>query len=92
MVQISHAEQHQQFPEGTAVYALDGERLGTVRDVYDHYFRIKQDGDDLPDLEVPPHAVARYDGKRIDLSVNRRALTPVNDAESILRRTQQENG
>jgi hypothetical protein len=91
MKPISHAEQHQKFPAGTVVFALDGERLGTVRDVYDHFFRVKQDGDDLGDLEVPPHAVASFDGEKIQLSVNRRALTIVDDTESALRRYQQEN-
>jgi len=91
MEHISHAEQHRQFPAGTVVFALDGERLGTIRTVYDHFFLVKQDGNEHADLEVPPHAVARHDGERIYLSVNRRALTTVDDAQSALRRVEHDN-
>lgn len=92
MSHISHEEQHRKFPVGTVVFALNGERLGTVRTVYDHFFLVKQDASEHADLEVPPHAVVRFEGGRIDLSVNRTALTVVDDAESSLRRSQHENG
>ena len=86
MERISHAEQHRRFPPGTVVIALDGQRLGTVRTVYDHFFLVSQDGTDHADLEVPPHAVARYEGDRIYLTVNREALSVVDDEESAGRR------
>lgn len=86
MERMSHEEQHRQFPVGTVVFALDGQRLGTIRTVYDHFFLVGQDGDPHADLEVPPHAVARFDGERLYLTVNREALSVVDDEESASRR------
>ena len=88
MERISHEEQHQRFPAGTEVIALDGQRLGTVRAVFDHYFLVSQDRNPHADLDVPPHAVARYDGGRIYLSVNREALSVVDVEEAAGRRLQ----
>jgi hypothetical protein len=79
---ISHEEQHRKFPPGTEVVALNGERLGTVRTVFDHYFLVSQEGNPHADLEVPPHAVARYDGEKIFLTVNRGALSVVDVEEA----------
>jgi hypothetical protein len=86
MERMSHAEQHRKFPPGTVVVSADGRRLGTVRTVYDHYFLVSQDGTQHADLEVPPHAVARFDGERIYLTVNREALSVVDDEEAASRR------
>ena len=86
MERISHEDQHRMFPPGTEVVALDGERLGTVRAVFDHYFLVSQEGNPHADLEVPPHAVAHYDGERIYLTVNRGALSVVDVEEAAGRR------
>lgn len=86
MERMSHEEQHRKFVPGTVVVALDGQRLGTVRTVYDHFFLVSQDGNPHADLEVPPHAIASFDGERIYLTVNREALTSVDDEESASRR------
>ena len=86
MERMSHQEQHRRFPPGTPVIALNGERLGTVRTVYDHFFLVEQDGNPHADLEVPPHSVARFDGERIYLTVNREALSVVDDEEAASRR------
>ncbi len=88
MERLSHEEQHRKFQPGTVVVALDGQRLGTVRTVYDHFFLVSQDGNPHADLEVPPHAIASFDGERIQLSVNREALSVVDDEESAGRRLQ----
>ena len=88
---MSHADQHRKFPPGTVVIALDGQRLGTVRAIYDHFMLVSQDGTEHADLEVPPHAVARFDGDRLYLTVNREALTVVDDAESAGRRLHRED-
>lgn len=92
MDRISHAEQHRKFPPGAVVVALDGQRLGTVREVYDHFLLVAQDNTDHADLEVPPHAIARFDGERLYLSVNREALSAVDDEESAARRLHIDNG
>ena len=86
MERMSHRDQHRRFPPGTVVFAADGLRLGVVRTVYDHFFLVSQDGAGHADLEVPPHAVARFDGERLYLTVNREALSVVDDEESASRR------
>ena len=82
MDSISHAEQHREFPTGTPVVALDGETLGKVREVYDHFILVQQDDNPNVDLEVPPHAIVRFDGERLHLGVNRRALSVVDVVEA----------
>ena len=47
---------------------------------------VGQDGSPHADLDVPPHAVARFDGERLYLTVNREALSVVDDEESASRR------
>lgn len=90
MERISHEDQHRRFPPGTVVVALDGQRLGTVRTVYDHFFLVSQDGNPHADLEVPPHAVAGFDDDRIYLTVNREALLIADIEEAAGRRLQSE--
>ena len=91
MERMSHAEQHRSFPVGTPVVALDGQRLGTIRTVYPHFLLVAQDGTEHADLEVPIHALGRYDGSQLALTVNREALTVVDDEESALRRLRNED-
>ena len=84
MEHMSHEEQHRQYPEGTAVMAENGERLGTIRTVYPHYFLIRQEQDPGHDLEVPAHAIGSYDGEKLYLTVDRRALSVVDaDVDAI---------
>jgi hypothetical protein len=86
MERMSHADQHRDYPAGTEVIALNGALLGTVREVYPHFLLVTQAGDDHLDLEVPPHAIARYDGERLYLTVNREALSAVDDDVTAERR------
>jgi hypothetical protein len=86
MERMSHAEQHRQYPEGTVVVALNGERLGTVRTVHPHVVLVAQDETEHADLEVPPHAISTYADGKLQLSVNREALSVVDDEESADRR------
>ena len=86
MERMSHADQHRDYPAGTVVIAADGEVLGTVRAVYPHFLLVAQDNTDHADLEVPPHALGSYDGTRLRLTVNRQALSAVDDDETVARR------
>ena len=80
MERMSHEEQHRDFPPGTTVIAEDGEILGDIRIVQPHFLLVRQEADSQRDLEVPVHAIGSYDGQRLYLTVNRRALSEV-DAE-----------
>jgi len=69
---------------GTPVLALNDEHLGTVRDVHPHYLIVGQEGEH-GELEIPVHAIAGIDGGSLRLSVNREALTAVDDNETAHR-------
>ena len=69
---------------GTPVLALNGEHLGTVRDVHPHYLIVGEKGQH-GELEVPVHAIAGIEGGSLRLSVNREALTAVDDNETVHR-------
>jgi hypothetical protein len=86
MERMSHADQHREYPAGTVVIAADGEVLGKIRTVYPHFLLVAQDDTAHADLEVPPHALGRYDGTRLQLTVNRQALSVVDDEETAARR------
>jgi len=86
MERMDHAQQHVEYPEGTVVVALNGEQLGTVRTVYAHYLLVRQPNAPHADLEVPPHAIASFDGGRLQLSINREALSVTDVEESASRR------
>lgn len=75
------ADQSQDIPIGTPVVALDGVKLGTVREVHDHYILIDQP-DIHDDLEVPSDAVAGMENGALKLTVNRSALSPVDVEET----------
>ena len=77
-------------PLGAEVVALDGAVLGTVREVHRHYLFVAESDSPHFDLEVPVRAVARLDGKRLHLKVNREALSEVDDTESARRRLRME--
>lgn len=72
------------IPAGTRVIALDGERLGTVREVQDYYILIDQP-DAHDDLKVPSDAVVGMEDGALRISVNRSALSAVDDEESAHR-------
>ena len=72
------------IPAGTKVVALDGEQLGTVREVEDYYVLIDQP-DAHDDLKVPSDAVGELEGGVLHLTVNRTALSAVDDEESAHR-------
>lgn len=86
MERMDHAQQHQDYPAGTVVVALDGQPLGTVRTVYAHFLLVDQGQTQHADLEVPPHAIARFENGTLYLTVNREALSGVDDEESAARR------
>ncbi len=79
---MSHADQHRRYPNGTVVVAEDGEVLGKIEDVFPHFFLVRDDEARHTDLQVPTHAIARYDGERLYLLVNREALSVVDDEET----------
>jgi hypothetical protein len=69
---------------GTPVVALDGTPLGKVREVYPHYLLVSEDGGH-EDLQIPIHAITGLDNGKLRVSVNRRALSQVDDVETTHR-------
>ena len=78
------------IPIGATVVALNDTILGTVREIHPHYLLVTEEGSPHFDLEVPLRAIARLDGDRLVLKVNREALTEVDDTESARRRLRME--
>ncbi len=76
---------HQSYPPGTPVVAANGEHLGLLRRAYPRFILIDQEQAHA-DLDIPVHAVDRYEDGTLYLSVNREALTEVDDEESAGRR------
>ncbi len=72
------------IPAGTPVVALNGERLGTVREAYPHYVLVDQAEQHL-DVNVPVHAIEGIVDGALRLTVNREALTEVDHEESVHR-------
>jgi hypothetical protein len=72
------------IPAGTPVVALNGEVLGTVREVYPHYILIDQPDEHL-DLDLPVHAVESLTGGKLHITLNREALTRVDHEETVHR-------
>jgi len=85
MERMSHAAQHANYPVGTVVIAENGEELGTIDTVHTHFFLVHDEIAEHRDLQVPTHAIASYDGERLYLSVNREALSVVDDEETAER-------
>jgi len=71
----------QDVPIGTSVRAFDGSLLGTVRDVHPHFLLVGQEGEHTV-LEVPVHAIRGFVDGHLQVSVNRGAVTEVDDAET----------
>ncbi|MBA3449909.1 MAG: hypothetical protein H0T18_01710 [Chloroflexia bacterium] len=72
------------IPIGTAVKAFDGSLLGYVREVHPHYLLVGQEGQHT-DLEVPVHAIRGFTEGQLQVSVNRGAVTEVDDEETVHR-------
>lgn len=66
---------------GTPVRAFDGSLLGTVRDVHPHFLLVGQKGEHTF-MEVPVHAIRGFVDGHLQVSVNRGAVTKVDDAET----------
>lgn len=72
------------IPSGTPVIALNGEMLGTVREVHSHYILIDQPDNHL-DLNLPVHAIESFTGGTLRITLNRGALTTVDHEETVHR-------
>lgn len=72
------------LPVGTPVVALNGELLGTVRETHPHYILVDQPNEHL-DLNVPVHGIEGIAGGKLQLSLNREALTSVDHEETVHR-------
>ncbi|HKG26578.1 MAG TPA: hypothetical protein VKB09_13080 [Thermomicrobiales bacterium] len=72
------------IPIGTPVIAFNGDVLGTVREVHPHYLLVHQEGQH-GDLEVPVHAIRGFEDGALRVSVNRGAVTDVDDEETAHR-------
>ena len=83
MERMSHEAQHLRYPVGTPVVALNGELLGAIESIHPHFFLVRHASDQHRDLQVPAHAIASYAGERLYLTVNREALSIVDDEESV---------
>ena len=72
------------IPLGTPVVAFDGTLLGEVREAHRHYLLVGHVGQHA-DLEVPAHAILGMRDGRLQVSVNRTAVTEVDDVETAHR-------
>ena len=73
------------YPPGAPVVAANGEHLGVLRHAYPNFILIDQEHAHA-DLDIPVRAVDRFEDGTLYLSVNREALTEVDDEESAGRR------
>jgi hypothetical protein len=72
------------IPVGMPVLAFDDSLLGEVREVHPHYLLVGREGEHT-DLEVPVHAILGVTDGRLQVSVNRGAVTEVDDVETAHR-------
>ena len=72
------------IPVGIPVVAFDGSLLGEVHEVHPHYLLVGQEGQHT-DLEVPVHAILGVVDGKLQVSVNRGAVTEVDDEETAHR-------
>lgn len=70
------------IPLGTPVTGFDGTLLGYVRDVHPHYLLVGQEGEHT-DLEIPVHAIRGLVDGRLQVSVNREAVSEVDEQETL---------
>lgn len=76
------------IPVGMPVLAFDGSPLGEVREVHPHYLLVGQLGEHH-DLEVPVHAILGVTEGKLQVSVNREAVSEVDDVETAHRMGQE---
>lgn len=69
---------------GTPVIAYNGDLLGSVREVHPHYILVHHEGEH-GDMEIPVHSIEGYEDGKLRVSVNRWAVTDVDDEESYHR-------
>lgn len=72
------------IPLGMPVVGFNGEVLGRVREVHPHYLLVGNEGEH-DDLDVPVHAIKGVIDGALHVSVNRWAVTEVDDQESVHR-------
>lgn len=77
----------ERIPVGMHVLAFDGTLLGEVREVHPHYLLVGQESEHNG-LEIPVHAILGVTEGRLQVSVNREAVTEVDDVETVHRRGQ----
>ncbi len=70
------------IPAGTPVIALNGEMLGRVRESYPHYLLVDQE-EIHEDLNIPVHAITRFDDGELHVSINRGAASEVDHEETV---------
>lgn len=71
----------QSIPIGTPVRAFNGTLLGHVRDVHPHFLLVGVEGQHEA-LEVPVHAIQGWVDGMLQVSVNRWAVSEVDDEET----------
>lgn len=72
------------IPVGTQVIGANGKSLGSVREVHPHFLLVHEDGQH-GDVDVPVHAIVRFEGGTLYVSVNRDSVTAVDDEETAHR-------
>jgi uncharacterized protein (TIGR02271 family) len=70
---MSMAYQPTEIPSGAEVFGADGEKVGTVAAAYPGYIVVEKGFFFPTDYYIPMHAVAGYDGGRINLNVSKDA-------------------
>jgi hypothetical protein len=70
------------IPIGTPVVAYNGELLGKVREVHPHYILVDQEAQH-DDFDVPVHAIVGFTDGKLQVSVNRWAVTEVDHEETV---------
>ena len=69
------------IPVGTPVVGFNGELLGVVREAHPHYLLVGREGEH-DQLEVPVHSITGIIDGKLQVSVNRWAVTEVDDVET----------
>jgi hypothetical protein len=72
------------IPLGTQVIAFNGDVLGIVREIHPHYILVHQEGQHR-DMDIPVHAIRGLEDGKLRVSVNRWAVTEVDDEETAHR-------
>jgi hypothetical protein len=72
------------IPLGTPVVAFDGSLLGEVHDAHRHYLLVGRDGQH-GELEVPTQAILGLVDGQLRVSVNRGAVSEVDNEETMHR-------